>query len=85
MPHPTDRRAATPAQRDVIATLTRLGNGAPVSISTSKLAAEAQLTVKQAEQAVNALIVASTITKQWNPDSYVWTYTLNVPLAGGAR
>lgn len=82
MPNPSMLRPLTPSQRDVMATLTRLGNGAPVSISTSKLAAESGLTPKQVDAALNGLINASTLTKVWNPDRYIWTFTLNVPLAG---
>ncbi len=82
MANPSTRRPLTPAQRDVMAELTRLGNGAPVSISTPKLAAAAELTVKQVDGAINGLVDATTLTKRWNPDKYVWTYTLNAPLAG---
>lgn len=76
MAHPTSSRALTPSQRDVTATLTRLGNGEPVSISTSKLAAESGLTMKQVDQAINGLTSSNALTKQWNPDKYVWTFTL---------
>jgi hypothetical protein len=82
MPNPSTRRPLTPAQRDIMATLTSEGNGAPVTISTGKLAQLAGVTVKQAEQAINGLMDASTLTKSWDPDRYVWTYTLNAPLAG---
>lgn len=82
MPHPSSRRALTPSQQDLMKTLTRLGNGAPVSISTPKLAAAAELTVKQVDAAISGLVDATILSKAWNPDQYVWTYTLHVPLAG---
>jgi hypothetical protein len=63
-------------------TLTRMGNGAPVSISIPKLAAAAEITPKQAEQAINGLIDSSILTKAWNADKFVWTFTLIVPLVG---
>jgi hypothetical protein len=79
MPHPSTPRALTPAQRDITNTLTRLGAGEPVSISTSKLATEAGLTLKQVDQAINGLIASNALTKTWNPDRYVWTFTINTP------
>jgi hypothetical protein len=60
-------------------TLERLGSGAPVSISTPKLAAEAELTVKQVDAALSGLLDAVILTKSWNADKYVWTYTITTP------
>ncbi len=79
MPNPSTRRPLTPAQRDVMAELTRQGNGAPVSISIPKLAAAAELTVKQVDGAINGLVDANTLHKAWNADKYVWTFTINTP------
>lgn len=81
MTHPTTARALTPAQRDVMKALTAAGNGAPVSISIPKLAAAAELTVKQAERAVSGLVDSNALHKAWNADKYVWTFTINAPLA----
>lgn len=74
MPHPSERRAATPAQRAVLAAIRdHLG---PLTTSTRELAAGCQLTVKQTEQALTALINANALTKAWDADRYLWTYTL---------
>lgn len=77
MPNPSTRRALTPAQQDTLDTLARLGSGGPISISISKLAVEADITPKQTEAALNYLLGASTVTKTWDPDKYVWTFTVH--------
>jgi hypothetical protein len=77
MPNPSTRRPLTPAQRDVMAVLTQHGTSTdPLDISIPKLAQQAGLTNKQAEGAINGLVDANALTKSWNPDRYVWTYTL---------
>lgn len=76
MPNPSTRRPLTPSQRDLMKTLERLGKGAPVSISTARLAAEAELTVKQVDAALSGLLDAVILTKSWDADKYVWTYTI---------
>lgn len=76
MPNPSTRRPLTPAQRDIMAALTEEGKGAPVAISIPKLAQLAGLTNKQADGAINGLVDANALTKAWDPDLYVWTYTL---------
>lgn len=67
----------TPSQRDVMETLRRLAAGAPtVTVSSSKLAAQAGVTARQAETAINGLVDASVLTKTWDADRYSWTFTL---------
>jgi hypothetical protein len=58
-------------------TLRKLADGAPsVTVSSSKLAAAAQLTPKQAETGINGLVDASILTKAWDASRYSWCFTL---------
>lgn len=76
MPNPSMRRPLTPSQRDVLAALITLADGAPtVAAGTAKLVTLTGLTPKQVDQGLNGLVDMNALTKSWDPDKYVWAYT----------
>lgn len=79
MPHPTSRRPRTPAQSAVLAHLTReQGPQGTTTTSEAKIAAAVapDFTLKQVQNAMRGLEAEGVVTKQWDPDRYLWVITL---------
>ncbi|ATW59960.1 HTH DNA binding protein [Arthrobacter phage Waltz] len=80
MPHPSDRRGFTPAQQEVIAVIqagTQPGTPYAGTAKSIERAIGAGTTLKQVENALRGLEAAACLTKSWNPDRYVWNFTLS--------